>query len=456
MRAKGSLIVVIGAGPAGIGATTELSQSGSLVALLNRDIRPFGLGEYGIYFRKVRMKRALRERFKRILLMGMVHYFGNVLVSDEGPISLKEVQSVLLPDAVLIATGAQRTKFLGIPGETLRGVYHAKDLDYHYNALPPFSRMDFRVGERVAIIGMGNVMVDIARYLIEERRVPEVTIIARRGPSQRAFTDSEFQDIATYIDRDALKKELERVWPRIHAKESLESCLDTFSLKKEDDKKGESKLYFRFLSLPCSIQGNKEGNVAGVLLEEAELKETQDGPEALGKVLMEELECDTVIFAIGDRVDETLGLPLFRNGYLTLDAKGHQLFNPDTRLPMEGVFVAGWAKSPSKGLVGHAMLDGKSAAKEVLAFLESRNSIRSPLSLALRMERFYGFLSKKRVRFVRLEDVLKLDKVEERLANELDIPWFKLEDNDAMIEAIEKGMIGEHILKRYKASIKST
>ena len=70
------------------------------------------------------------------------------------------------------------------------------------------------------------------------------------------------------------------------------------------------------------------------------------------------------------------------------------------------------------------------------------------------MEHFYAFLRKKGTRFVKLEDVLKLDKVEERLAKELGIPWFKLEDNEAMIEAIEKGTIGDHILERYQASTK--
>ena len=74
--------------------------------------------------------------------------------------------SLLAGAALVFAIGAQGTKWLGLPGEDLRGVYHAKDLVYHYNRLPPFSERHFPMGRRVAIVGVGNVMVDIANYCV--------------------------------------------------------------------------------------------------------------------------------------------------------------------------------------------------------------------------------------------------------------------------------------------------
>ena len=71
---------------------------------------------------------------------------------------------------------------MGIPGEDLIGVYHAKDIVYHYNLLPPFSERTYQIGKRVAVIGVGNVMMDITHWLIEDQGVDEVIAVARRGP----------------------------------------------------------------------------------------------------------------------------------------------------------------------------------------------------------------------------------------------------------------------------------
>ncbi|MGB9586244.1 MAG: FAD-dependent oxidoreductase, partial [Anaerolineales bacterium] len=133
-------IAIVGAGPAGLYAARILAEQGALVVLFNRDIKPGGLAEYGIYFDKVKMKEGLRKQFQQILDMPNVHYFGNVVVGKEADISLDEIKSMGF-DAILVTAGAQGTKWLGIPGENIpKGVYHAKDIVYYYNKLPPFSQ----------------------------------------------------------------------------------------------------------------------------------------------------------------------------------------------------------------------------------------------------------------------------------------------------------------------------
>jgi ferredoxin--NADP+ reductase len=100
----------------------------------------------------------------------------------------------------LVTAGAQGTKWLGLPGEDLFGVYHAKDLVYHYNRLPPFSVRKYAIGERVALIGVGNVMMDIAHWLVRDLKVKEVVAVARRGPAEVKFTKKEMEFITANLD----------------------------------------------------------------------------------------------------------------------------------------------------------------------------------------------------------------------------------------------------------------
>ena len=166
---SGHLVLVIGAGPAGIYGARKLIEAGHEVVLVNRDIKPGGLVEYGIYFNKHKLKEGVRKQFRSILAEPRVHYRGHVKIGTGADLTLEELREILQPAAVVVCVGAQGTKALGIPGDDAAGVYHAKDLVYHYNGLPEFSRRDFRIGRRVAIIGVGNVMVDIAHWLVHEK-----------------------------------------------------------------------------------------------------------------------------------------------------------------------------------------------------------------------------------------------------------------------------------------------
>ena len=137
------LVAVVGAGPAGIYGTRKLTEAGHRVVLINRDIKPGGLAEYGIFVDKEKMKTGLRKQFKRILADPKVFYLGHVTVGQDQPLSLKDLQDMGF-GAVVVTAGAQGTKKLGIEGEEAVGVYHAKDVVYHYNSLPPFSEQHFR------------------------------------------------------------------------------------------------------------------------------------------------------------------------------------------------------------------------------------------------------------------------------------------------------------------------
>src|SRR3989304_7999478 len=172
-EAKRHLVAVIGAGPAGLYGARKLADAGHIVVLINRDIKPGGLAEYGIFFDKEKMKEGLRKQFKKILSNPKMFYFGHVMVGQGKAVALEGLQRIGF-SAIVVSAGAQGTKKLGIPGENCLGVYHAKDVVYHFNKLPPFSLGSYEVGQRVAIIGMGNVMVDLPNWLLKCKQVREV------------------------------------------------------------------------------------------------------------------------------------------------------------------------------------------------------------------------------------------------------------------------------------------
>jgi len=179
-------VAVIGAGPAGLFGARELANQGARVVLFNRDIKPGGLAEYGIYPNKHIMKSGLRKQFRQILDLPNLDYYGNIAVGSQGDLTLDDLRALGF-QAILVTVGAQGTKWLGLPGEDLEGVYHAKDVVYFYNNLPPFSQTSFLFGKRCAVIGAGNVMLDITHYLAREKKVEEVIAIVRRGPAEVKF-----------------------------------------------------------------------------------------------------------------------------------------------------------------------------------------------------------------------------------------------------------------------------
>ena len=146
------VVAVIGAGPSGLFGARELAMQGIQVVLFNRDIKAGGLAEYGIYLDKHVMKEGLRKQFRQALEQPKLDYYGNVLISTKGDFTLDQIRAMGF-DAILVTAGAQGTKWLGLPGEDLEGVYHAKDVVYSYNKLPPFSQKHFRFGKHCAILG---------------------------------------------------------------------------------------------------------------------------------------------------------------------------------------------------------------------------------------------------------------------------------------------------------------
>ncbi len=424
-------VAVIGAGPAGLFGARELANQGVRVALFNRDIKPGGLAEYGIYPEKHMMKEGLRKQFRGALDNPNLEYFGNIIIGDNGDITLNELRELGF-DAILVSAGAQGTKWLGLPGENLEGVYHAKEVVYAYNNLPPFSQKNFRFGKRCAIIGAGNVMVDIARHLINVQKVDEVIAVVRRGPNEVNFTKEEMKHLISYLDLDEFDKEMARVQPTLQTvNQNLETgrqkILD--SLAKADPKTSSAKFHFDFLASPTAMFG-ENGALTQLEVEDNILTERDGKISAKGTGTKRQLDVDTVIFAIGDKVDESFGLPTQWNEFIKNKEPHFPMDGVSYESTIEGIFVGGWSRKASEGLVGYARKDGTNASKAVTQYLQTRQPINSdPEAIAAKIKG----LSKP---VITKDDIKRLEIVEAEEAKKRELEEFKFSSNEEMLQAM--------------------
>lgn len=432
------LVAVIGAGPAGLFATRALAALGCRVLLLNRDIKPGGLAEYGIFLNKYKMKGGLRRQFQKILGDPRVTYLGHVTVAERGEVTVPELGAMGF-DALVFAIGAQGTKYLGIEGERLPGVYHAKDLVYHYNRLPPFSERPHPMGRRVAIVGVGNVMVDIANYCTHFCDCDEVVAVARRGPFEKAYDDREFEDVEDAFDRALYREELERIRPRLEAVgQSADELIAALAARPEPSPRARARLRFRFLASPRRVVA-EGGRVVGLEVEETRLERKGDRITAVGTGQTTVIPCDTVVFAVGDRVDEHAGLPYKDGLYLTVPgedpASAYQVLDPAAGKAQPGVYVVGWARRASEGVVGRARLDAETGIKHVAAFLAARP--KRPLAEAERaIDTLRRTLAGRGVAVVDYPAVLRLEAAERARAAALKIEEFKFASDREMLDLL--------------------
>lgn len=438
MTDKSYFVAVIGAGPAGMFAARELATQGAQVVLFNRDIKPGGLAEYGVYPNKHKMKEGFRKQFRMALTNEKLTYYGDIRIGAQGDLTLDDLRSLGL-QAILVTVGAQGTKWLGLPGEDLEGVYHAKDLVYFYNKLPPFTERKFRLGKRCAIIGAGNVMLDIAYYMIHDVQAEEIVAIVRRGPAEVNFTKEEMTRTIANLDMQAFDAEMQRVTPRLQEAgqdPELGRQKVLAALPKAEPKFGEARFRFEFLTSPVRLLG-EDGKLTRLEVEDnlLVLKDGTPRPRGTGNKRM--LDVDTVIFAIGDRVDDSFGLPADSTEFVKnpaprfpIDGISYEAFDPEANAPIVDVFVGGWARKASEGLVGYARKDGTNASKAVWSYLQTLEPTEPDLEAVASKIKELGRP------VVTKSEVQKLEAVEAAEAQKRGLEEFKFGDNEEMLKAI--------------------
>src|SRR5688572_11434876 len=442
------VIIVAGAGPAGMAVAASLGKAGHEVIILNRDIKFGGLAEYGIFPSKLKLRGGLRKQYWDLLQQPNVHYFGNVSIGKDKDLTVDDVRS-LGAGAVVFSIGAQGTKAIGVEGDSAQGVFHAKDVVYHFNRLPGFGDRPFEMGKHVAVIGAGDVMVDIAHWLTRYKKVDRVTAIVRRGPAERKYNPKEIRAVCANMDLEGIKNEFDRIKDRLVAvgqnpDQIQKGLFEEFT--KCEPAASRTKMGFRFLASPKRILVNEHNRVRGLEMEENKLEPKGEDTAAVGLKQFYEFPCDSVVFAVGDKVDDTVGLPYKGGTFLTNPNKTgndpddalFQAYDETTGKILDGVFLAGWARKASEGLVGIAKRDGDWCAEVVSRYISAKTS-GSHSDVKVVLDKLASIFKAHKSHPVNLDGLRALESSEKGHWGEDCIGEFKYTKNQEMLELIERG-----------------
>lgn len=370
-------IAIIGSGPSGCYIADNLAKKieDVQIDIFDRLPTPFGLARAGVAPDHQGTKRITRQ-FERTLSRDDVRFIGNVEIGRD--IGYQELKASY--DIVVFTIGASQDRKLGIAGEESQGVYGSGQFAGWYNGHPDQEQLISHLnGNNVAIIGNGNVALDLVRILskssaalqesdiamqaeqaITKSDIREIYLLGRRGPAEASFTTMELKEISQLedccfvIDAQQIPNSLpDGIDPtRIKIVEkNIELLSEMANVTPASEYK--TRIHFMFHRTPTQIIADKEGKVAQLKLKPTAATHESDSDEIL--------DVGTVITAIGYRSKSISGLP-FDN------AKGI-IENNDGHVE-EHVFTAGWCKRGPQGVIPANRADAMGVAKQIIAEVE--------------------------------------------------------------------------------------
>jgi ferredoxin--NADP+ reductase len=421
-------VAVIGSGPAGIYAAEALvkqAQGGVQVDIFDRLPTPYGLVRYGVAPDHTSIKSIARY-LQRVLEHPGVRFLGGVEFGKD--VTREELLDCY--DAVIYATGAMVDRHLGIPGEDLTGSVAATDFVNWYCGHPDATNLAVDLSaDAVAVIGVGNVAVDVVRILAKtagELRATDVPdpvltllggsgvrhihMIGRRGPAQAKFTTKELRELGALPGAEVHVREedlrLDPVSAALaesdrHVRGNI-AVLREWAGRPADDR--PRRLDLRFWLRPVEILG--AGRVEGLRLEHTTLN--AEGRVA-GTGEFETLPVGLVLRSVGYQSVPLPGVPFDARAYVVPSEGGRVLGEDGTPLP--GEYVAGWVKRGPTGVIGTNKADAAETVRALLADQGERQGNRRSIET---------LLESRGVRVVTYDDWLGIDAGEIELARTLD------------------------------------
>lgn len=406
-------IAIVGSGPAGFYTAEALNRKSpdARIDIIDRLPTPYGLVRYGVAPDHQGTKAILRV-FERAATRPNVRFVGHVEIGRD--LALAELAA--LYDAVVLAVGAPRDRKLGIPGEDLPGVFGSAAFVGWYNGHPDHAGLNPDVNvESAAVIGNGNVAIDVVRVLAKTETemaksdlAPAATaairtaglralhMIGRRGPVEASFTNAELAELgrlercAPVVDPADLPADVGAIEePARKVKEANLATLRQFAAAGAGSK--PLRLAFHFHAAPIQVLGRDR--VEGLRLAHTE---TVGGRTVVTDRTFD-LPCGLVVTCIGYDARPLAGAPF--------DDRRGIFPNQDGRIG-PGLYAVGWARRGPSGVIATNRADGISVADRVLADLAGVNSTRpGPAGLD-------AHLAKAGIRVVSFADWRKIDAAE--------------------------------------------
>ena len=443
-------VAVVGAGPSGFFLAEKLLGQDAIPVtadLYERLPTPYGLVRYGVAPDHEKIKNVTRS-FDKLAARSGFRFFGNVEIGKE--VTLDDLRAHY--HLICFATGAPSDRRMGIPGEDLLGSHPATEFVAWYNGHPDYRDFQFDLSaERVAVVGVGNVAVDVARILakspdelaatdiadhalaeLRRTKVKEIYLLGRRGAAQAAFTNPEVKELGELAGADVTAV-------------PSEVALDPLSeaeLAKEDDaatrkkiailqdyarreRTGKEKLLtIRFLVSPVELLGDDRGQVRAMRVAKNRLVRGADGSlkaEPTGE--SEELPVGLVFRSVGYQGLPIPGLPFEQRRGLIPNEAGRAL---------PGIYVSGWIKRGPSGVIGTNKPD---AAETAATMLEDAAA---GAMLAPSAGDIEPLLRSRQPDLVTWADWVKLNEVEARAGKAAGRSRVKLTRVNEMLAAIRK------------------
>ena len=441
-------LAIVGAGPAGIYAADLIIKAERdfdvSIDLFDLLPAPYGLVRYGVAPDHPRIKGIIRALYE-VLDRGDIRFFGNVKYGTD--ITLDELKNHY--NAVIFSTGAIKDASLNIPGVELDGSYGAADFVNWYDAHPDFPRTWPLNAKEVAVLGNGNVALDVARILSKQPNdllstdipenvyqgllaspVTDVHVFGRRGPAQVKFTPLELREACAIEGVDTIVYDEDFKYDAgsqeaIDTNNQTRVMVNTLESHRGKETTGATKrLHLHFFSSPKEIVG-EDGKVVAIKIERTEL-DGNGGVTGTGEI--REFPVQAVYRAVGYFGSELDSIPFdHKHGVITNDA-GRVLDDSGKHIP--GIYATGWIKRGPIGLIGHTKSD---AMETIACVLADRDTWWDPAHAD--EDDVVQLLTSKGVQFLGWPEWLKIDATEKALGAAQDRERVKLVDREDFLKA---------------------
>ncbi len=379
-------VAIVGAGPAGIYAADILTQDHPDVSvdLLERLPAPYGLVRYGVAPDHPRIK-AIVKALRRVLSRDRIRFLGNVEYGTD----LKLVDLQRCYDAVIFSTGATVDRPLDIPGIDLPGSHGAADFVSWYAGHPDTPSTWPLQAREVAVIGAGNVALDVARMLAKPadeqlvteiadnvyqglalNQVTDVHVFARRGPAQIKFTPMELRELSHSPEVDVIVHpegfEIDEAsQAAISGNKGVRLVVDTLLKHVDAEPTGASRrIHIHLCQAPVEVLGDTR--VEGL---RTEITELQGDGTVRGTGEYVDTPVQAVYRAVGYLPSQLADLPYDHVAGVVPNDAGRVVDLDGAAVP--GTYVTGWVKRGPVGLIGHTKSDAAETIASLLADLET-------------------------------------------------------------------------------------
>lgn len=370
-------VAVIGAGPAGIYASDILSKSQIEVEidLFERLPAPYGLVRYGVAPDHPRIKAVIDALYK-VLQRGDIRLLANVEVGKD--VTVEDLHAHY--DAILLATGADKDKPINLPGQDLPECYGAADFVSWYDGNPDYPRYWPLKAKEVAVLGVGNVALDIARVLAKhgedmlktevpqnvadellQNPITDVHVFGRRGPAQVKFTPLELRELGKQPDVKVVVSEEDFDFDEgseqaIEASKQAKMVVNTLMnyAMEGDDGSCSRRIHLHLFHEPHEVLADQDGHVRAIVTERTKLN--GDGTVS-GTGELVETPVQAVYRAVGYFSSPVPGLPFDQEKGVIPNIEGRVL-DADGQ-PMPGIYATGWVKRGPVGLIGSTKSDAQ-------------------------------------------------------------------------------------------------